>query len=158
MRVDFFSIFLTILIMVMVITAFWFPPRSEIFPITVGVIALAFLLIDLIHKLLRKREKKPETSLREKFRAIGEEQEKKPISLREEFKAIGWVFLILIPVPFLFGFQIGLPVIITLFLKFYGKYSWKKSILYGILAGAIVYLFSYAFQIVFPRGFLEYLG
>lgn len=156
MRINPFSLFLIILIVAMVTDAFTFPRRSEIYPITVGTIALFFLFVDLVSELVKRKKVERE----EKAFASGKVfvEEEKPVSSREEIKAVGWTFLIIMLMPFLLGFQIGLPAAIVLFLKFYGKYSWKKSIFYGILAGGIVYLFAFGFQIVFPRGLFEYLS
>jgi len=62
-------------------------------------------------------------------------------------------YVMFIFVSYVLGFFVGLPLIGLVFLRFYAKYSWTRSLLLAALLGAIVLVFSFAFPLW--NGFLS---
>ena len=100
----------------------------EIAEILMGLVVCLFCLASLIQGRLLA----PETE------GQGEDEET-PLTFREALPTLLWITAIL-PLVFVLGFSIGLPLYVFAYLKAHGR-SWVQSTVMALSVLAIVYLF-----------------
>jgi hypothetical protein len=137
-----------------VLTALKWPLRTAIFPIIIGVPVFFMALVELFFSFTQKEEI---------TKKINEEDISLP-EIEKEALPVGrtlWAFIFLIGLLLLiclFGFPIGVPLFVFLYLKIHGKESWGMSIGLTALAwGSLYGFFVRLLNTPFPEGWIQRL-
>lgn len=137
-----------------VLTALKWPLKTAIFPIIVGIPVFFMALVELLYSLTQKE------GITEK---VDEEDINLP-KIEEEALPVGrtllsFMFIIgLLLLIFLFGFPLGVPLFVFLYLKIQGKESWGISVGLTALAwGSLYGLFVRLLNTPFPEGWVQRL-
>lgn len=131
-----------------VITSLRWPLRTAIFPVIIGIPVFFMATSELLFSLYEREE-----VANKKSGEGSEPSEKKEVLPVSQsllaFALIIGLFLIIL----FFGFPIGVPLFVFLYLKFYGREKWGISVGLAAIAWACFFgLFIWLLNIPFPEG------
>ena len=172
----FMSAVMLAIFVTMVGIATQYPPQARFMPLVVGIPGIALCLFQLILELRARR--RPSTGGRTGSRSeferaqdevtaivgrklefqVGDSELPKPGQARRE--VILWAtFIGLVASLILFGFWLTIPVFLLLFLHWYGKESWRYSLLLSAVATGLLFLiFAKGLRVTLHTGFItEYV-
>jgi len=141
----FFSLGFTLLFALLVIIGMGYNPLARLVPLVVGIPAL---IMSAIQFLLDLRDAFRGESTMRKTAAVKEatktekpkKEELSPQEIRRrELMAVGWILALFALIMF-FGFHIAIAAFVLLFMRLYGRESWRLSLGVAALCWAFVYI------------------
>jgi hypothetical protein len=156
------SLLMSFFFTLIVILSLGYPEKARLVPLVVAVPGLILSLVQLVYDLIGRPDKsQKDADEKDKgYSAMAnqyqlEEEEMSATEVRKrEWLMVAWIVFFLV-IILLFGFWISIAAIILLFTRFYGKESWKMTL---ILTGAgwlsIYLIFWVILQVPLFEGFL----
>lgn len=134
-----------------VITALKWPLRTAIFPVIIGIPVFFMAMGEFLFSLYEREE----IANKKSGEGVKPSEKKEVLPVSQSLLAfaliIGFFLLILF-----FGFPIGIPLFVFLYLKFYGRERWGISVGLAATAWACFFgLFIWLLNIPFPEGWVQ---
>lgn len=138
-----FTVLLTLLFIWFALEATTFSERARFFPLYISLIAILFVVIELVLTFTRFFSKKEEVS---SFHP----------NLIEAIKYIGWIMLLL-GLIYLVGFKVGASVFLGAFLYFVTGFKWWRVLVAVAITFTCLFLFGdYYMNLHWPRNLMNW--
>lgn len=138
---------LTALVAVMVVEATTFTRSPRLLPLIVGVPTLVLLAVQILRDVRRMRagDRSGGTASEQeadRYSANDTSGDGPATAVAVATPVVGtlWV-LLLVFIVWLFGFLLAIPLFIVLFMRYFGRETWRLSVLFAIGTFVVTYLF-----------------